>query len=380
MTEPSALPQDVATLHLLLAEKDALLQEQRRTCEELRETLRSISAEGRHVSQLNEFSHSIGLAESESEFYQLAARHTTQIFPNLRRVSVAILNSAGDGLVVRAIERYAQEIPTGTVMSLEGTQIGAAVRERRPVVLGGEAFANSTQPGIARLRSADIRSVICTPLISGGRAIGTLNAAAETGDFFGAAEVELLMKIAALLAVHVERWNLVVKLQTSLADTKRHELELQHELAERRRAEQERLALQEQIIAAQQRRLEEMSTPMIPITDTVMIMPIIGTVDSARARQILESGLEEVRQRGVQTLIMDITGMQRADHSAAEFLIKMATALRLLGARLVLTGIRPEVAQALIGRGISLDTLATRDTLQSAIADALARSKPHRQH
>ncbi len=105
-------------------------------------------------------------------------------------------------------------------------------------------------------------------------------------------------------------------------------------------------------------------------------MPIIGTVDAVRAEQILSTGLEEVQRRGLRTVIIDVTGMQRVDDSAIGFLAKSANALRLLGARSVITGVRPDVALALVDRRLDLSSLKTCDTLQSAIAAALAVGKP----
>jgi rsbT co-antagonist protein RsbR len=138
------------------------------------------------------------------------------------------------------------------------------------------------------------------------------------------------------------------------------------------RNEQERAALQEQVIAAQQAALRELSTPIIPLTDDLVAMPLIGTIDSNRAQQVIETLLEGVSASRATTAILDITGVQIVDTQVANALLRAAQAVKLLGARVVLTGIRPEVAQTLVGLGLDLSGIVTRATLQSGIAFALA--------
>jgi PAS domain S-box-containing protein len=143
-----------------------------------------------------------------------------------------------------------------------------------------------------------------------------------------------------------------------------------HDLTERKHAAEERARLQEQIIQAQAATLAELSTPLIPISDEVVVMPLIGALDDRRMQQVLEALLHGVEQRKARTAILDITGVPVIDTHVANGLILAAQAVRLLGARVILTGIRPEVAQTLIGLGVNLDNLITHSTLQSGIAYA----------
>jgi rsbT co-antagonist protein RsbR len=138
------------------------------------------------------------------------------------------------------------------------------------------------------------------------------------------------------------------------------------------RSEEERVALQQQIIAAQQAALHELSTPIIPLTDDVVAMPLIGAIDSNRAQQVIETLLAGVATSRATTAILDITGVQVVDTQVANALLRAAQAVKLLGARVVLTGIRPEIAQTLVGLGLDLGGITTRATLQSGIAFALA--------
>jgi PAS domain S-box-containing protein len=139
------------------------------------------------------------------------------------------------------------------------------------------------------------------------------------------------------------------------------------------RGEEERAALQEQIIAAQEAALRELSTPIIPLSDDIVAMPLIGAIDSARAQQVIETLLAGVGTSRATTAILDITGVQVVDTQVANALIRAAHAVTLLGAQVVLTGIRPEIAQTLIGLGVDMRGITTRATLQSGIAFALAK-------
>jgi rsbT co-antagonist protein RsbR len=145
------------------------------------------------------------------------------------------------------------------------------------------------------------------------------------------------------------------------------------DLTEQQRAEQERLVLQEQVIAAQQAALRELSTPLIPIADGVVAMPLIGSIDSGRAQIVVEELLRGVATNRATTAIVDITGVPVVDTQVAGALVRAAQAVELLGAQVLLTGIRPEVAQTLVGIGVSLGSIITRSTLQDGITFALGQ-------
>jgi len=146
------------------------------------------------------------------------------------------------------------------------------------------------------------------------------------------------------------------------------------DISDRKREEEERIQLQEQVIEAQQLALRELSTPLIPVSNDVLVMPLIGTIDSQRASLVMETLLEGVAEKQASTVIVDITGVQMVDSQIANALIRAAQAINLLGAQAVITGIRPEVAQTIVGLGIDLGAIVTRGTLQSGIAYALRLS------
>lgn len=149
-------------------------------------------------------------------------------------------------------------------------------------------------------------------------------------------------------------------------------LVLEH-MAERRRSEEERLRLLEEVSRMQEAILA-LSTPLIPITDDIVIMPLIGSMDERRAQQLIETLLSGVQSSKARYAIVDITGVPVVDTQVANALIQAAQAVRLLGTRMIITGIRPEVAQTLVGLGVNLAEIVTHRTLQSGIAAVLGEA------
>jgi anti-anti-sigma factor len=144
-----------------------------------------------------------------------------------------------------------------------------------------------------------------------------------------------------------------------------------YDITEQRQQVVEREALQQQLIEAQRHTLRELSTPLIPISERVVIMPLIGAIDSNRAQQVMETLLEGVARHGAELAILDITGVQVVDTQVAQAFIQAAKAVRLLGAQVMLTGIQPQIAQTLVHLGVDLSGIITRASLQAGIADAL---------
>ncbi len=143
------------------------------------------------------------------------------------------------------------------------------------------------------------------------------------------------------------------------------------DISAQKRAEEERLALQQQVIEAQRAAIRELSTPLIPISETAVIMPLVGAIDSARAQQIIETLLSGVAEYHAEMAIVDITGVQVVDTQVASALVRAAQAVRLLGAQVVLTGVKPQVAQTLVQLGASLEGIRTAGTLQTGVRLAL---------
>jgi rsbT co-antagonist protein RsbR len=149
-------------------------------------------------------------------------------------------------------------------------------------------------------------------------------------------------------------------------------LELNTDITARKRAEAEE-AQRQQVLLAQAQAIQELSTPLIPVTDEVLVMPMIGTVDSIRAKQIMEAILRGISDSRARFVILDITGVLVVDTAVAGALLRTAHAARLLGSQVIITGIRPEIAQTLVQIEANLEHIVTRGTLQSGIAFALRK-------
>jgi rsbT co-antagonist protein RsbR len=142
--------------------------------------------------------------------------------------------------------------------------------------------------------------------------------------------------------------------------------------------ELERTSLQQQVIAAQQAAIRELSTPLLPIADQVLVMPLVGSIDSMRAQQVLETLLTGVADYQSRLVILDITGVQVVDTQVASAFMRAAQAVQLLGAEVLITGIQPAMAQTLVALGVDFATIKTRATLQAGVAEALRISRSTR--
>jgi rsbT co-antagonist protein RsbR len=111
---------------------------------------------------------------------------------------------------------------------------------------------------------------------------------------------------------------------------------------------------------------------VLPITPTTLIMPLVGTFDSARLRTVQERALHTIERTAARVLVLDITGVPVVDAEIAAGLVGVIRATRLLGAEVLLVGIRPEVAQTIVGLGLPLEGVRTAATLQDGLVGMLS--------
>jgi rsbT co-antagonist protein RsbR len=130
----------------------------------------------------------------------------------------------------------------------------------------------------------------------------------------------------------------------------------------------------EEVISRQQQELLELSTPVVKLWEGVLALPMIGTLDSARTQTVMETLLQRIVETGSSIAIIDITGVPTVDTLVAQHLLKTVTAIRLMGADCIISGIRPQIAQTIVHLGITLEGVVTRATLADALALALKRS------
>lgn len=128
----------------------------------------------------------------------------------------------------------------------------------------------------------------------------------------------------------------------------------------------------EQMDNLQKLALKELSAPLIPVFDGICVMPLVGTIDTERARTIMENLLNGVIKFESQVVLIDITGVPIVDTMVAHHLIQASEAVRLVGADCILVGIRPEIAQTIVNLGIQLSKFPTTSSLRKGIELAMS--------
>jgi rsbT co-antagonist protein RsbR len=126
----------------------------------------------------------------------------------------------------------------------------------------------------------------------------------------------------------------------------------------------------ERIIREQQEAIRELSTPVLPVRERLLILPIIGVIDPQRARQLTEQLLRGIRSNRAKVVVIDITGVPTIDSTVANHLVQTVESARLLGATVIVTGLSPEIAQTLVTIGVDLGKMNTVGDLRGGIEEA----------
>ncbi|MED1205468.1 RsbT co-antagonist protein RsbRA [Heyndrickxia acidicola] len=127
----------------------------------------------------------------------------------------------------------------------------------------------------------------------------------------------------------------------------------------------------ERTVSLQKIALQELSTPLIPVFEKISVLPLVGTIDTERAKLIMENLLSGVVKHRADVVLIDITGVPVVDTMVAHHIIQAADAVRLVGSKCMLVGIRPEIAQTIVNLGIDLNLIITTSTLRKGIEKAL---------
>jgi rsbT co-antagonist protein RsbR len=127
----------------------------------------------------------------------------------------------------------------------------------------------------------------------------------------------------------------------------------------------------EELIADQAEQLLELSTPVVKLWEGVVAVPLVGTLDSARAQVVMERLLQMLVDTGSPYAIIDITGVPAVDTQVAQHVLKTVVAARLMGADCIISGIRPQIAQTIVALGIEFGDIVTKATLADALRHVL---------
>jgi rsbT co-antagonist protein RsbR len=129
----------------------------------------------------------------------------------------------------------------------------------------------------------------------------------------------------------------------------------------------------ERTLQAQQAELRETATPITEIWDGVLTLPIIGTLDSSRTMLVMEALLKRVAKDHAKAVVMDLTGVKSIDSQVSHHLVQMVHAVQLMGSDAIITGIRPEIARALVSLNIDLTNITTRASMSDGLKEAFRR-------
>jgi len=250
---------------------------------------------------------------------------------------------AGSGEIGRKIAAPGERLEVGG-----RSMVGWCVANKQPRI----AQDVSTDPMyMASPQLPETRSELVLPLKMGERVIGALDVESREVGAFPEDVVTVFQTMADQLTVAMENARTVAEIRQLNEDLK-GTLETQARLLETIRA---------------------LSTPVVPLMRGIILLPLVGNIDTARSLQIMEQLLNGVQQHRAQVAIVDITGVPIVDTSVANSLVRAAQAVNLLGAEVVLVGIRPEVAQTMVTLGVDLSGIATRSDLEIGIEYALER-------
>jgi DNA-binding LacI/PurR family transcriptional regulator/anti-anti-sigma regulatory factor len=167
-----------------------------------------------------------------------------------------------------------------------------------------------------------------------------------------------------------ERERAETALEQAYAEVERQVVE---RTAELKREQEESARLQQEVIEAQQRSIQELSTPIIPVLEGVIVMPLIGSIDTLRARDVTRSLLAGIREHNAKVVILDITGVPIVDSGVAAYLNKTVQAARLKGARTIVTGISEAVAETIVDLGIDWSGIETLRDLRTGLRAAMGQ-------
>lgn len=219
-----------------------------------------------------------------------------------------------------------------------------------------------------------LRACWLTPIFSSkGSVLGTFAMYYREPRSPGENDLKLIERATHLAGIAMEQKRareelyrahdeLEARVQARTAELARANAALQAEIAERKRAEEE--------VKNQQEAIRKLSTPVLQVRQRLLILPVIGEIDSLRARQLTDQLLASIRANRAKVVVIDMTGVGSIDNKVADHLMKTVQAARLLGASVIVTGLSREITQTLVAIGVEFQGLTTLGDLQSGIEEA----------
>jgi anti-anti-sigma regulatory factor len=241
---------------------------------------------------------------------------------------------------------------------------------------GGQRFASPQLVPEEMLSSEEQYHMVVEPLYFGENQFGFVlfEVGPQEASVYETLREEISNALQGILLMQ-SRQQIEEELERAYAEVekqiKERTAELYEEIYQRKKAEQERAHLQQEIIDTQKQVIRELSSPVIPIMNRIIVVPLIGSIDSIRARDITRSLLVGISTYRAKVVILDVTGVPIVDSDVANHLYKTIQAARLKGARTIVTGISDAVAETIIDLGIDWNEITTLNNLQTGLIAAL---------
>jgi rsbT co-antagonist protein RsbR len=280
-------------------------------------------------------------------------------------------NSSSAATIIRPLTKNARDNNSDRA-SMAAEQSASVVPETAPV-LERVAFAMPIEDFDARFQRL---TETLTLLLDGHFDKIDLHGEIR-GDAFGRVEEAvrfLVMDIKTVSFANREKEAALV-LQQQLLETKIEQLEQQRRQI---RLQERELASTAQTIERQTAAIRELSTPILEVWEDVLVLPIVGAIDTARSQAITLELLGRISRMQTKWVILDITGVEVVDTETADHLLKVVRAASLLGCSSLLCGVQPAVAQTLVSLGVELLELSTARTLKDALRHCLLHMRGRR--
>ncbi|HEX8184426.1 MAG TPA: GAF domain-containing protein [Blastocatellia bacterium] len=300
------------------------------------------ASETRAVRALLDISREISQIRNIDETLQSVVDHVRELL-GVDIVAIATTDDNAGTTSWKAVSGFRTEVYRQTTFAPGRGMAGRTLASRQTVLLEGLCKRPDLPPEEFPIHMAEeVRNSLGVPLLVGSRILGVLIAGYRSDRSFTEQDIRFVETIALQIAVAIEN----AKLFTELA------------------------IANDRLVQADQYKTEmiaELSTPVIPISDRVLLAPVIGTLNAARAQSMTDALLQKASVGGADVIILDITGVNSIDTDAAQHLRNTVSAARVLGAHCIITGIRASVAQTLVHLGITLEEIETRRKLSDAL-------------
>lgn len=262
-----------------------------------------------------------------------------------------LLEAEGD--LGKDLVRGLQGVPLSSRADLSAEVVHYVARTGQSVVIG-DAAADPQFADDAYVKHYVPKSILAAPLLFQGRVRGVIYLENDlTMHAFTESRVELLRLLASQIAISIE--NALVYTQ------------LEEKVGERTAALQAANAEITALNLAQQKTIRALSTPIIQVWDGVLAIPLIGTLTDLRAADLMQSLLAHIVSTRARVALIDLTGVDEADEATAGHLVRLVGAIELLGARGIITGLHPAVAQTMVSLRTNVSSLTTFATLRDAL-------------